>query len=131
MLVRDAEGKYILEVDKQRRIVYEKNIGLWKKEDFERFDNDYMNKIIPYLGAGSWSKQSDLRQYNPSTVISPELIGEYVKRCVDKGFKCAATLIDSVTLKMQLNRSTKNLDWEQCYFDEEKEADAWLREKGF
>ncbi len=131
MITKDAMGKYELKVDTNRRIVYEKLIGLWSVDDFKRFDNDYRTKIVKQLGAGNWAKSSDMREYKPNTHVTPEMMDSHLKFVSSTGCIGGACIIDSITLKMQLKRASKESIGAPGYFDNEQEADSWLKDKGF
>jgi hypothetical protein len=130
MIITDPKGYYELKVDKDRRIVYEKVVGMITAEDYTRLTDEYVNKIVPYLGKGDWMKLCDARQTKPSTLNTPEHINKELSRLAPLGFKGGAILIDSITLKMQITRGAKNVA-EASYFDNEKDADNWLRSQGF
>lgn len=129
MLIKDSQGKYTIEVDKARKIVKETPMGLWKKEDVDRFHNDYASKVMPQLGAAkSWAIISDLRDYKTSSVV--EELKNHVMWKVEKGLHRAAIIVDSAITKMQMKR-TGGTAMEPMPFTSEQEASDWLKEQGF
>lgn len=128
MIVKDVLGKYELKVDVQRRIVYEKNEGMWTKEEFARLHNDYVTKIVPAFGGKTWAKCCNLVGYKTSDITDD--IAEHNLWCEKNGFTHAALIVESAIIKMQMNRSVKGGVFPMAFTDE-KEADAWLRSQGF
>ncbi|GAB6086471.1 hypothetical protein [Alkaliphilus crotonatoxidans] len=128
MVIKDVQGKYEIKVDTQRRIVYENPNGLWEKSDFERFKNDYINKVGPLIKGKKWAKYCDLIGYRTSNITDE--IGELNIWCEENGLTHAALLVESAIIKMQMNRSVKGTVYPQAFTDP-KEADAWLKSQGF
>lgn len=129
MLIKDVKGMYTIEVDKSRKLVKETPLGLWKKEDVERFHNDYMSKVVPQLaGAKEWAILSDLRQYKTSNVVAE--LQNHVMWKVEKGLNRAAIVVDSAINKMQMKR-TGGTAMEPMPFTSVEEASDWLKGEGF
>lgn len=87
-----TDEKFILEVVPSKKVVKEKLMGLWHKEDFERFDMAYKTKLLPQLRMmGSWNKISDMRDY----VMSPinDQVKSHVKWIYSNGCKHVANIL--------------------------------------
>lgn len=129
MLIRDLKGMYELKVDTARRLVYEKNVGFWTAEDFKRYREDYVNKIVPALKGKKWAKMCDLTEYKVSTIVDEiNSLNEY---CEKNGFCCAALIVENALVKMQMNRSVKGNGVNPMAFTDVNEADAWLKGQGY
>ncbi|WP_432404711.1 hypothetical protein [Wukongibacter sp. M2B1] len=129
MIIKDSMGKYTIEIDKSGKIVKETPIGLWKKEDVERFHKDYETKVMPQLRAvKSWAVISDLREYKTSNVV--EELSNHVMWKIGKGLQSAAIIVASAITKMQMKR-TGGTAMEPMPFTSEKEARDWLKDQGF
>ena len=131
MLIKDPGGQYELRVDKARRIVFEINAGSWDADTYIRYGNEYLNKICGILGPGKWLKCVDLRKYKPNTKVTPELVNAHMEAMIARGFDGAACLLDSATLKMQINRAGGKMPVDLAYFDNEADAEKWLKSRGF
>lgn len=129
MIIKDSKGKYTIEVDKVRRIVKETPVGLWKNEDIERLQNDYVSKIMPELGATKpWAILNDLRGYKTSDVV--EELRKHTQWKKENGLEKVVMIVDSAINKMQMKR-TGGTVMQPIVFSSEKEGNDWLREQGF
>ncbi len=134
MLIVDSSDKYILKVDKDRKIVYEKPMGYWKPEDFYRFNNDYEKHVLSVIKNGPWAKCCDLREYKTSMIT--EEIKKHTTWLTITGFHVGAMILDeSATYKSvvekQMKISTRNLPITLKSFNTLSEANEWLKEMGF
>lgn len=128
MLIQDPQGKYTIKVDTTRNIVSEAQTGLWNKEDMKRFNSDFVNKIGPALKGKKWARLSNLRGYKPSDIT--EEIKEHVDWAEKNGLSCAAIVVESAIVKMQMGRSAIGSVKPKIFLDE-NEADAWLKSQGY
>ncbi|MFZ5967571.1 MAG: hypothetical protein ACOYVK_10405 [Bacillota bacterium] len=128
MLINDVKGMYKIKVDPVRRVVYEYPEGLWRGEDFQRLQQDYETKIAPALKGKPWAKLSDLRNYKMSNIVNE--INDHVSWAAKNGLSCAAIVVESTVVKMQMKRSGGGAMAPEP-FTEEAEADAWLKQQGF
>lgn len=129
MIVKDVQGKYELDINSQRGVVFEVISGFWTLDDIQRYHQDYMTKVIPAMKNKKWAKCSDVRTYKASN-ITDELnknMGVYSQN----GLVGGALIVDSAIVKMQLSRSTKNIGLDPVPFDNLKEADEWLKSQGY
>jgi hypothetical protein len=129
MLIKDANGKYEIEVNTQRGIVFEKIEGLWSLEDIQRYHQDYMTKILPAFKNRKWAKCCDVRTYKASTITDE--LNKNMALYAQNGLVGGAIIVDSAIVKMQLSRSTKSLGLEPVPFGSLAEADEWLKSQGF
>lgn len=129
MIIKDVNGKYEMELNTQRGIVFEKIDGLWNMDDIKRYHQDYMTKVLPAFKNRKWVKCSDCRTYKASTVMDE--LNKNMVIYAQNGLVGGAIIVDSAIVKMQLSRSTKNLGLEPVPFDNIKEADEWLKTQGF
>jgi hypothetical protein len=129
MLIKDVNGKYEMEVNAQRGILFEKIMGLWNVEDIERYHQDCMTKVIPALKSKKWAKCSDVRDYRTSSIT--EELNKRMSIYAQYGLVGGAIIVDSALVKMQLSRSTKDIGLEPVPFDSAEEADKWLKSQGF
>ncbi len=129
MLIKDSKGMYEIKVDASRCISYEKNNGFWSAEDFKRFHNDYVSKVVPCFKGKKWAKCSDLTEYKVSTIVDE--VNAHNAYCESNGLNCAALIVDSPVVKMQMNRTAKGVGVNPVAFTDAAEADAWLKSQGF
>jgi len=126
--VKDAKGFYEVKFDSMRRISYEKNLGFWRKEDIERYHNEYVKKVSPEFNGKPWAICCDLREYKTSNIN--EEMDRHVQWKVKSGMCCAAIIVSDAIVKMQLNKAAGG-KYPQMAFTSAQEADNWLKSKGF
>lgn len=126
MLIKDSKGKYELNVDTERCIVYEKNIGLWNNEDIYRFHNDYLFKIIPLIKGREWFKCTDLREYEFSNITDE--ITNHVTWCVKNKLFGAILIVENDAIEMQMNVSVlySGMIYSPIAFSDAEEGEKWL-----
>ncbi|MGB7606062.1 MAG: hypothetical protein WBL93_11375 [Lutisporaceae bacterium] len=129
MLIKDVSGKYEMEVNTQRGVVFEKIEGFWNLEDIQRYHQDYVTKVIPALKNKKWAKCSDVRTYKTSTIADE--LNKNMTLYIKNGLVGGAIIVESAIVKMHLNRSTKNIGLEPEPFDNFEDADKWLKSQGF
>ncbi|HCL4479991.1 TPA: hypothetical protein N2D99_002058 [Clostridium botulinum] len=131
MVIKDMQGGlYEIKVDTARKIVYQTHFsGIFDKESLERLDRDYKTKVIPLLKNKKWAKLVDLRNYKVRDIV--EQMNQHNKYCIDNGMSHVALIVESVIVKMQMNRAGKNVEVSPTAFTDEKEARDWLSQKGY
>ncbi len=127
MEVKGPRDLYTIKFDGTRKIAYEVPVGLWTKEDYQTYHNDYVSKVGP-LTNGKWAKCVDLRKYKPSDITDE--INKHSQWMANTGCNTVAFIVESAITKMQMNRAGAG-GFQQQAFTEETEADAWLKSKGF
>lgn len=127
MQIKDSKGLYSINFDESKRISYEKNIGLWSKEDYLRYHNDYVTKIGPLLGGKPWAKIIDITEYKTSDIA--DVMGQHVNWMVQNNAKYSAVVTNSAIVKMQVNMAVSG-KLEQKAFSSQSEAIEWLVSKG-
>jgi|BioPla2DNA2_1021312.scaffolds.fasta_scaffold63385_2 hypothetical protein len=127
MEIKGPRGLYTIRYDAVRKICYEVPVGLWTKEDYQIYHNDYVSKIGPLLN-GKWAKIVDLRQYKTSDIT--EEINKHSKWMMSTGCNTLAFIVESAIVKMQMNNAGAGTFQQQAFTDE-KEAYEWLKSKGF
>lgn len=130
MLIKDTQGLYEIKVDTTRRIAYQTHFkGLFTAEALERLDNDYKKKVIPMFKGQKWSKLCDLRDYTLGNIVNEMNVhNEY---CIKNGMADVALVVESAIVKIQMNRGAKAVDFAPTAFTDVKEADEWLKSKGY
>lgn len=128
MLITDPKGLYTINVDPVRKIVFETPVGSWTKEDYSEFHNTYVEKVKPTLGNSPWCLCTDVRKYKLSDIADE--ISRHADWMNENNLQYAAVIVDSAIVKMQINRAGGNKVVQQAFMTE-KEADDWLKSKGF
>lgn len=129
MIIKDVNGKYELEVNTQRGILFESILGFWDIEDLKRYHQDCVTKVLPAFKNKKWAKCSDVRTYKPSNIVDE--LNKNMTFYAENGLVGGAIIVDSAIVKMQLNRSTKNIGLIPEPFDSLEKADNWLKSQGF
>ncbi len=132
MLIKHPENAYSLELKESNNVVVENVNGKQTEEIFNQFWDDY-KKIIKPLNGKSWAKKAVMDEFSMASSVDEELLNSYLKWSSKNGLKCVAMVVGSAVVKMKMNRLLKQSvgPIETQAFADEKEADKWLREKGF
>jgi len=117
-----------LEVDASRRTCFEEPIGLLGEEDYTRYHNDYVTKVLPKFGGRQWAVCTDLRNYKTSSISDG--MSAHTDWAAKNGLSHAAFIVDSAIAKMQMNRAITG-KLKQKAFTDINEAKEWLRSEGF
>ncbi len=128
MQIKDSKGLYVIDFDVNKRIAFERNIGLWSKEDYLRYHNEYVTKITPLLAGKPWAKLVDITEYKTSDIA--DVMAKHADWMLKNNAKYAAIIVSSAIAKMQLNMVVSG-KFEQKAFDTQAEAMEWLSSKGF
>jgi hypothetical protein len=128
MQIKDSKGFYLIDFDANKLISSEKNIGLWSKEDYLRYHNEYVSKIQPLLGGKPWAKLVDITEYKTSDIA--DVMGTHVDWMLKNNARYAAVIVSSSIAKMQVNMVVSG-KFEQKAFTSRAEAIEWLTSKGF
>ncbi len=128
MLITHPNGLYTINYDPARKVAYDVPVGLWTKEDYSEYHNQYVNKIQPAVGNQPWAVCTDLRKYKISDLA--DVMAQHVQWLADNNVKYSALIVDSAIVKMQTNRAVGSKIPQQAFLNE-KEADEWLKSKGF
>lgn len=128
MLITEPNGKYTIKYDSTRKVVLEAPVGLWTKEDYAEYHSQFVNKIGPAVGKQDWAICTDLRKYKLSDL--GDVISKHAEWMYQNNLKFIALIVDSAIVKMQINRAVAGKVPQQAFLDE-KEAEDWLKSKGF
>ncbi len=129
MEIKDSKGMYVFKVDTSRRVVTELIDGFFEKEDFARFHDDYVKKVLPLIGnTKPWAIISDLRTYKTSNIAGD--IENHVKWKVENNLTKATIVVGNVISKMQMKRAGGSA-MDPMPFETLEEADKWLASEGF
>ncbi len=128
MQIKDSKGLYSIDFDESKMVSYEKNIGLWSREDYLRYHNDYVSKIAPLIGCKPWAKIVDITEYKTSDIA--DVMEQHVNWMIQNNGKHSAIITDSAIVKMQINMAVSG-KIEQRAFSTQAEAVEWLASKGF
>lgn len=128
MEITDSKNFYTLKFDKERNICYETPVGFWTKDDYLRYHDDYTGKISKALNGKPWAKQIDLRNYKVSNITDEiQMHADWMEK---NKVTTIAVVVSSAIAKMQMNRAGDG-KFDQQAFTDEKEANEWLKSKGF
>lgn len=129
MLIK--KQKHEFKVNYRRRIIIEKNIGLWRPEDFVDFSIKHTEaiKVLNANGILPWAKISDLSEYDIGFVN--EEIQKHVEWGVKNGLAYVAIIKPkTMAAKLQI-KQCHNDKIKVEYFNEFEQADNWLKSLGF
>lgn len=128
MLINNPKGLYTIKFDTGRKVVYEAPVGLWTKEEYVEYHGQFESKIGPATAGKPWSICSDLRKYKISDL--GDIMAKHIEWMSANNCQFSALIVDSAIVKMQINRAVGGKIVQQAFLDD-KEADEWLKSKGF
>lgn len=128
MMITHPRGLYSINYDPDKKLIYETPVGLWTKEDYNEYHEQYVNKIGPVIGKQPWAAITDVRKYKMSDL--GDVMAKHTDWLVENNIQCAAVIVDSAIVKMQINRAVSSKFPQQAFLNED-EAAAWLKTKGF
>jgi hypothetical protein len=130
--IKKNDGKINFKVDFDRRIVFETNSGLWKKEEILAYQKVHETEVEPILnknGIKPWAKISDLRDYKMSLIVDE--VNYHSKWIIEKGCTHVAVIVpNSVLVKNQMKRSVDG-SLTTDYFSTVEDAEKWIKSVGF
>lgn len=104
MVIKDAKGMYIIQVDKINRIVYEYIEGHFEKYDYLRYHNDYMENILPIIGKHPWAKCVDLKRYKISDITEEMCMHNNWEN--ENGLAVLIAIVDNSIVKLQFKKKS-------------------------
>lgn len=128
MKIQHPDGLYTIEFDEKRRVIFEKPVGQWKKEEYLEYHSQYVNVIEPLLAGKPFAICSDLRKYKISDLAEEMAI--HADWLIKNQVKFGAVIVDSAIVKMQINRAFSSSFPQQAFLSDD-EASQWLQSKGF
>ena len=126
--------EYSIDVDQQRRIVYEKIFGVWRVETARAYVEDYEEQVKPLLRSKKpWVRLCDLSNWKTAYPEVIEIIGEHNSWCRRHNLAWSVNIINNPVTYAQLLRmfdkgGTKDIS---RTFRTRVEAEQFLREQGF
>ncbi len=116
----------------KRRIIKEKIIGFWNKETAEAYHKDcraFANLLI----REKWAKCIDMTEWNPSNPKVMNILHKHVEWARKNNMAYSANIVITKIPKLQMNTMLRLGRPKRFYefFDNEKEAFAWLKKNGF
>lgn len=128
MKITHPKGLYTINYDADKKIVFEEPVGLWTKEEYAEYHNQYETKVGPVIGKQAWAIVSDLRKYKMSDL--GDVMAKHTEWLANNNVQYGAVIVDSAIVKMQINRAVSTKFPQQAFLNEE-EAMAWLKTKGY
>lgn len=128
MTITHPKGLYTIKVDTARKIVHEAPVGLWTKEEYQEYHQQYEQKVAPLITKEPWAILCDMTKYKMSDL--GDVLAKHADWLANNNCKMTAMVVDSAIVKMQINRAVSGKIAQQA-FTSVDEADAWLKTKGF
>lgn len=128
MTIQYSSGSCTTTYDPVRKLVYETPVGSWVEEDYKAYNQAFSSKIMSQIKDQPWSILCDMTKYIISDLGSS--LQERVEWLASANVQFAAIVVDSASVKMQMNRVASNKIPMKAFTSVE-EADAWLKSKGF
>ena len=124
--------EYLIDVDEENRIVYEKIFGIFRPETAVAYKEDFEEKVAPIIDK-PWVKLIDLNNWKPSYPEIIQTIGEHLHWCKDHNMVWSVNIINNkVTygqlMKMFSEGATREIS---RTFRKMEEGEQFLKEQGF
>lgn len=128
--IQDKQGKYLIEVNSARGVVYQKHSGAFDKDTLKRLDADYKQKVLPLLKGKKWAKCCDLTNYHVGGEINTEM-AIHNKDMIDAGMTEAVLIVENPITKLQMNRAGRKSEFSPVEVKNNIQAEEYLRSHGF
>jgi hypothetical protein len=92
-----------IEADLERRIIYEKIYGTWKKDTAVEYHEEFRRVAAPLIG-GNWAKLINLSNWKSSYPEINKVIGDHLQWCRENGMVLSVNIIDNPITKTQLKK---------------------------
>lgn len=124
--------EYLIDVDEENRIVYEKIFGIFRPETAVAYKEDFEEKVAPIIDK-PWVKLIDLNNWKPSYPEIIQTIGEHLLWCKEHNMVWSINIINNkVTygqlMKMFSEGTTRDIS---RTFRKMEEGEQFLKEQGF
>jgi hypothetical protein len=116
----------------ERKLIKEKNFGLWTREVATQYYKDYKEAVKSLLGK-PWAELVDLSEWKVSEQEVVKIVGRHLKWSKENGLQASANIIPGPLERLQARRMLQEggiTDMSEI-FETEKEALEWLRSRGF
>lgn len=92
-----------IEANLERRVIYEKIYGLWKKETAVEYHEEFMRVAEPLI-KGKWAKLINLSNWKTSYPEINAIVGEHLRWCRENGMVLSINVIENPITKTQLKK---------------------------
>jgi hypothetical protein len=92
-----------IEANLERRVIYEKIYGLWKKETAVEYHEEFMRVAEPLI-KGKWAKLINLSNWKTSYPEINTIVGEHLRWCRENGMVLSINVIENPITKTQLKK---------------------------
>lgn len=94
---------FTVDLDLDRKVVYEKIYGTWKKDTAEAYHEEFMKVTGPVVGQ-RWAKVVNLTNWKSSYPDIIKVVGEHLRWCRENGMVMSINIIDNPITKTQLKK---------------------------
>jgi len=124
--------EYLIDVDEENRIVYEKIFGIFRPETAVSYKEDFEEKVAPIIDK-PWVKLIDLNNWKPSYPEIIETIGGHLLWCKEHNMVWSVNIINNKVTYGQLMRMfSQGMTREiSRTFRKMEDGEAFLKEQGF
>jgi hypothetical protein len=124
--------EYLIDVDEENRIVYEKIFGIFRPETAVSYKEDFEEKVAPIIDK-PWVKLIDLNNWKPSYPEIIETIGDHLLWCKDHNMVWSVNIINNkVTYSQLMKMFSQGMTREiSRTFRKMEDGEAFLKEQGF
>ena len=124
---------FTIDVDEERRIVFAKIYGIWKKETAEAYHQEFVKAVQPLLDGSKWAKLTNLTTWKSSYPEIVEVLGEHMAWSQENGAEYSLYVIDNPITRNQLQKMVDSGKATEItkFFRTYEEADKFLKDNGF
>lgn len=123
---------FTIEADVDRRVIFAKIYGIWKKETAEEYHREFMKVVEPLLN-DKWSKLINLINWKTSYPEMVAVIGDHIKWSHQNDAIFSVYVVDNPVTRNQLKKMITHSGYEKScmIFDTMAEGENFLKENGF
>lgn len=94
---------FTVDLDLDRKVIYEKIYGTWKKDTAEAYHEEFLKVAGPVVGQ-RWAKVVNLTNWKSSYPDIIKVVGEHLRWCRENGMVISINIIDNPITKTQLKK---------------------------
>ena len=94
--------EFSFDVDTEKRVIYEKIYGVWRKETADTYHQEFEAAVQPLLGK-PWAKVVDLINWKTSYPEMVQVVARHLRWCRENGMGLSINVINNTSTFRQLN----------------------------
>jgi len=123
---------FTIEADEERKIIFAKIYGIWKKETAEEYHQEFKKVVQPLL-KDKWSKLINLINWKTSYPEMVVVIGDHIRWSHENKAVYSVYIVNNPVTRNQLKKMIAHSGYQKsCFiFGSVAEGESFLKENGF